>query len=139
VIVVDTNVFSETLRSAPDEKVMRWLAANADEIMTTAITVSELRFGALRLPEGQRRSEILAAVDALVGMAGARVVAFDSAAAAHSAALQARREAVGRVVSVEDTMIAAICLAGNHVLATRNVRDFDDSGVELINPWDEAL
>lgn len=137
-IVVDTNVFSETLKSSPDEGVMRWLASHADEVATTAITVAELRFGAFRLPEGQRRSAILGAVDALVDAAGERVLAFDVTAAHHFAVLRAQREAAGRVVSVEDMMIAAICRAGSHRLATRNVRDFDDAGVDFVNPWEAS-
>lgn len=135
-IVVDTNVFSETLKSSPDEGVMRWLSEHSDEIVTTAITVTELTFGALRLPDGHRRGEILAAVVALVDAARDRVLPFDAVAAHHAAELRARREAHGRIVSVEDTMIAGICRAGGHGLATRNVRDFGDTGIELLNPWD---
>lgn len=134
-IVVDTNVFSETLKSSPDEGVMRWLSQHADEIVTTAITVTELTFGALRLPDGRRRTEILEAVAALVDTAGDRVLPFDTVAARHAAELRAQREAHGHVVSVEDTMIAGICRAGAHRLATRNVRDFDDAGIVLLNPW----
>ena len=137
-IVVDTNVFSETLTSSPDEGVMRWLARHSDHVATTAITVAELRFGAFRLPEGQRRAAVLAAVDALVDAAGERVLAFDAPAEHHFAVLRAKGEAAGRTVSVEDTMIAAICRAGSHLLATRNVRDFDDAGVDLVNPWEAS-
>lgn len=134
-IVVDTNVFSEALKPSPDEDVMRWLSERSDEIVTTAITVTDLTFGALRLPDGRRRTEILAAIRALVDTAGDRVIPFDAIAAHHAAELRARREARGHIVSVEDTMIAGICRARAHRLATRNIRDFDDAGIELLNPW----
>lgn len=134
-IVVDINVFSETLKPSPDEGVMLWLSEHSDEIVTTAITVTELTFGALRLPNGRRRTEILAAIRALVDAAGDRVLPFDAVAAHHAAELRAQREARGHTVRVEDTMIAGICRAGAHRLATRNTRDFDDAGIELLNPW----
>jgi len=135
VIVLDTNVVSEPLSRVPDQNVLRWLAENSAEVAVTSITVAELRFGVQRLPEGRRRDHLAAAVDDLIVGAAERILPFDAEAADNAGRLRARRERVGRLVSTEDTMIAAICLAGGHTLATRNTRDFDDAGVELHNPW----
>lgn len=136
-IVADTNVLSEPLRSVPDPGVLAWLAEHGSGIAITSVTVGELLYGAKRLSAGRRRDQLVAAIDALVAGASDRVLPYDATAALHYAALRARRERAGRTVSVEDTMIAAICLAGGHELATRNVRDFDDAGIVLRNPWEK--
>ena len=136
-IVADTNVLSEPLRPAPDPRVLAWLAQHSGGIAVTSITVGELTYGAHRLAPGSRRDQLLAAIDGLVSVSGDRLLTYDALAAEHYGALRARREAAGHAVSVEDTMIAAICLAGGHELATRNVRDFDDAGLAVHNPWAE--
>ncbi|MFT4189191.1 MAG: type II toxin-antitoxin system VapC family toxin [Aeromicrobium sp.] len=134
-IVVDTNVWSETLRLAPEQRVLSWLRQHEHEVVVTSVTVGELLFGARRLAPGRRRDELLRGVERLMGGAAARVLPYDRVAAEEFARLRAAREARGRVVSVEDTMIAGVCLSRGYDLATRNTRDFDDTGVELHNPW----
>jgi predicted nucleic acid-binding protein len=136
-ILLDTNVVSEVIRARPDPSVARWLAARpADDIFVSAITEAELRFGVALLPEGRRRSVIAAAVEGLIAedFAG-RVWPFDSDAAVHYGTLAASRRQAGRPISVPDAQIAAIALARGAVLATRNVADFADCGVTIINPW----
>lgn len=137
-IVVDTNVLSEPLRPVPDSRVMAWLAVHAGDLALTSVTVGELLYGARRLDAGRRRDGLLAAIDELIRSAGERVLSYNAAAAREFADLRVSREARGLPVSVEDTMIAAICRAGGHELATRNVRDFADAGIALHNPWDEG-
>lgn len=134
-IVLDTNVLSEPLRVSPDQRVLTWLSEHSRDVAITAITVAELRFGVLRLPEERRRDELTAAVDALLRDAADRTLSFDASAADIAGRLWAKRESSGRTVTSEDTMIAAICLAGGHALATRNMRDFADAGIELHDPW----
>lgn len=134
-IVVDTNVLSEPLRPNPDRRVLEWLSAHSADIAITAITAAELRYGALRLPAGRRRDDLVTAVDTLIETAADRTLPFDADAADVAGNLRARREASGRAVSAEDAMVAAICLAGGHGLATRNTRDFADTGVTLHDPW----
>lgn len=134
-IVADTNVVSEPLRVAPDSRVLAWLAERADDIAITSITAGELHYGAQRLAPGRRRDQLCEAIEKLVSASRDRMLAFDTSAASHYGVLRAQREHAGRAVSVEDTMIAAICLAGGHELATRNIRDFDDAGIVLHNPW----
>jgi predicted nucleic acid-binding protein len=137
VIVADTNVLSEPLRPRPEPRVLSWLAEHSDELAITTITVGELLYGARRLPPGKRRNALISAIESLIASAADRILPYDEQAAQHYAALRARREAVGRSVSVEDTMIAAICLAGGHDIATRNNRDFEDAAIIIHNPWEQ--
>ncbi|MFT4299972.1 MAG: type II toxin-antitoxin system VapC family toxin [Aeromicrobium sp.] len=135
-IVLDTNVLSEPLRPMPEPRVVEWLADHRGEVAITAVTIGELLYGVNRLAPGRWRDSLVSGVASMAAGAGGRVLAYDHGAAAEYARLRAAREARGRVVSVEDTMIAAICLVGGHALATRNARDFDDTGLVLYNPWD---
>jgi predicted nucleic acid-binding protein len=140
VIVADTNVFSEPLRFEPDEGVLSWLARHQAEIAITSVTVAELFYGVHRLPEGRRRTGLLHGVEAIVHRAATsgRVLDFDESAAREYAVLRAEWDAAGRPGGVEDTMIAAIARVAGAVVATRNVRDFADTGVAVIDPWTDA-
>ena len=135
-LVADTNVISEPLRSSPNPRVLEWLAAHHAELAITSITIGELMYGALRLPHGRRREALVAAIDQLMTSAGARVLDFDQSAAVQYAHLRASRESKGLTISVEDNMIAAICLASGCNQATRNVKGFEDAGITLHDPWD---
>jgi len=140
VIVVDTNVLSEPLRSRPDTAVVDWLdQQQVETLFITALSVAELRLGAALLPPGRRRDRLMAALDTVVlpRFAG-RVLVFDEAAAEVWAELQAGCRGAGRCIPVIDSLIAAICSARGFILATRNIRDFEGLGIELINPCSDA-
>jgi predicted nucleic acid-binding protein len=138
VIVLDTNVLSETLRPAPAPAVMAWLDAQPRQAMfTTAVTRGEVLYGVALLPEGRRRDELQAACTAIfdIDMAG-RVLAFDTAAADAYAAIAAGRRDAGRPISQFDAMIAGIARAHGATVATRNITDFEGCGVLLVDPWE---
>jgi predicted nucleic acid-binding protein len=138
VIVLDTNVLSEVIRPAPAESVLAWLdALPTIEVATTAVTAAELLHGVARLPEGHRRTALAGAVRALLSEDfDGRVLSFDVRAAAEHAAVVRDRELLGRPISTADAQIAAICRAHGATLATRNTKDFTETGVDLVNPWD---
>ncbi|MDF1479596.1 type II toxin-antitoxin system VapC family toxin [Leifsonia sp. H3M29-4] len=134
-ILLDTNVLSEPLRQRPDAAVLSWLAVHP-EAAITAITVGELLVGVGRLPAGARRESLATAIDRAIGRAD--VLDYDEAAARAYARIQEQRRGAGHPLAVEDGMIAAICLANDAALATRNTRDFEGLGVELIDPWEHT-
>ncbi|MGH3844660.1 MAG: type II toxin-antitoxin system VapC family toxin [Pseudonocardiaceae bacterium] len=124
-IVLDTNVLSELTRQAPDAAVLAWLdSLPTAEVATTAVTA------------GRRNRALAEAVHALINddFRG-RVEPFDTHAAAQYAIVVTVREKLGRPITVADAQIAAICRSRDTVLATRNTRDFEDTDIELVNPW----
>ena len=136
-IILDTNVLSELGRQVPSEEVLSWLDAQpADETATTAVTACELFYGVARLPEGRRKAELAEAVHGMLNddLRG-RVEPFDAAAAAHYAVVVCGRERIGRPISMADAQIASICRKLQATLATRNTRDFEDTGIDVIDPW----
>jgi predicted nucleic acid-binding protein len=104
-------------------------------VRLTSVTVHELLYGVGRLPEGQRRAALAIGVERLVARAGEQVLAYDHDAAHVHATLRAEQELAGRIVSVEDGMIAAIALVHGCAVATRNTRHFAGLGIEVIDPW----
>lgn len=137
-IVLDTNVISEIFRPSPEPRVLEWLASLTGDVAITSITLAELLAGIRRLPEGRRKDELARGIDEAVALyRGSRaVLAFDADAAGRYAEVLALREAAGAPISTADAQIAAICLARGATCATRNVKDFQHTGVELVNPWD---
>jgi predicted nucleic acid-binding protein len=133
-IVIDTNVLSEPLRAQPDAAVLEWLAA-ASDVAVTAVTIGELLVGARALPEGKRRSGLMAAIDRVLETFEDQVLEYDESSTRTYARLQEIRRLAGLPLSVEDGMIAAICLSRGIALATRNTKDFAGLGLELIDPW----
>jgi predicted nucleic acid-binding protein len=136
-IVLDTNVLSELMRRRPASVVVDWLDGQQVEgLAITATTAAELLYGVARLRRSVRKTELAEAVAALVHEDFAdRVLPFDTASAEHYAELVAERERHGRPVSTADGQIAAICRRHGAQLATRNIRDFDATGVDVIDPW----
>jgi toxin FitB len=136
-IILDTNVLSALMRTAPDAAVAGWLDLQpAESIWITSITLFEARFGLALLPKGKRRQTLEAAFARLIeDDLENRVLDFDSAAAIEASALAAQRQKTGRAMDIRDTQIAGIALARRAVLATRNVRHFADLKVPVIDPW----
>ena len=139
-IIIDTNVVSELMRATPDPAVLAWFAGYAaDTLFLTAISEAELRTGAAILPAGQRRDRLVGAIDAMIDQDFAgRILPFDSPAARCYAEIAAARRAAGKPILDADCQIAAIASACGAAIATRNVKDFEGCGIDVINPWNAA-
>lgn len=136
-IVLDTNVLSETLRPAPDALALAWLAQQPrSALFTTTVTRAELLYGVRLLPDGQRKAALMEAIHGIFAsdMAG-QVLGFDNDAADAYAEIAASRKLAGKPISQFDAMIAAIAKSRGASLATRNVKDFVDCGITVIDPW----
>ncbi len=137
-IVLDTNVLSEPLQRDPNPGVLRWISKQTD-MAVSAVSIGELYRGVFQLAPGRRRAELLHAVESTLGLHADRILPYDAPAARAYAQLHARRRSLGRPLALEDGMIAASALVHDAAVATRNVADFADLGVELIDPWNPAI
>ena len=136
-ILLDTNVVSELMRSSPDHAVEAWVADHpAEELFFSAIGEAELRYGVAVMPAGRRRDRLSSGIEAMLyeDFEG-RVLPFDSDAARAYAEVASARRASGRPVPTADCQIAAIARSRDIAVATRNVQDFEDLGVDVIDPW----
>lgn len=136
-IVLDTNVVSELLRPSPSIHVESWLASKvASSVYFTAVGEAELRYGLAVLPSGKRRDSLAQVIEEILAEDFRdRILVFDRQAARFYAVIAAQRRTEGRPISSFDCQIAAITRAHNAALATRNEKDFQGCGVEVINPW----
>jgi predicted nucleic acid-binding protein len=135
-IVVDTNVISELMKPSPAGLVRDWmLEQNQTELFTTSITVAEILYGIERLPDGQRKDLLRTAATEVFAAFENHVLPFDREAAVAYASLVNRRDQLGLPIDGFDAQIAAICATHHSTLATRNGKDFEHSGITLVDPW----
>jgi toxin FitB len=136
-ILLDTCVISALMRPQDNRPVVAWLDRQPSvSIWTTAVTVLEVRFGLLTMPQGRRRAKFEQAFAGLLEQdLEGRIAAFDLAAAEAAAALAAERERRGRPIDVRDTQIAGIALARRAAIATRNAKHFGGLSMAIIDPW----
>ena len=136
-IVVDTNVISEIMKVAPAAAVVDWLnEQKASTLYVSAVTIGEIEYGLRVLPTGKRRLELKERFERFISLAFAqRVLAYDDTAARHYGEIMALRKELGRPMSVADGQIAAIARTNGCAVATRNIRDFEDCGIQLVDPF----
>ena len=135
-IILDTNVVSELMRSEPAPQVANWIRdRDRRELCTTVITLAEIRHGIARLPDGRRKQVLLTAADDTFSAFEDQILQVDTAVAEQYAVVASTRERAGKPIASMDALIAAVCRSRNAALATRNVADFDGTGIAVIDPW----
>lgn len=134
-ILLDTNVLSELTRPYPSARVAAWLENNEPMLALPTITLAELRYGVARLPDGKRKSSLLRFWEATRDRFRGRMFAFDERAAEIYGDMVAEAEKRGQRLNIADAQIAAIALVHRMSVATRDISDFEASGVTVVNPW----
>lgn len=135
--LLDTNVVSELLRPSPEPVVEAWVADRlATDLYFSAIGEAELRYGVAILPAGKRQTALASAIESILREDFTdRILPFDSAAAREYADIAAARRSAGRIVPPADCQIAAIARSRSMAVVTRDIRDFEDIEVEVVDPW----
>jgi predicted nucleic acid-binding protein len=136
-IILDTNVLSELMKSQPDPAVVEWVNAQAEpELFTTSITEAEIFLGVELLSRGKRRDALLAAAERVFAAdLEGRILGFESESARAFSKITAHRRRLGKPISQADAQIAAIAQVRRARLATRDTADFLDCGLDVIDPW----
>jgi len=136
VILLDTNVWSAQTRPNADRQILNWLDANADQFFLSTIVIAEIRAGIENPDAAHRRAELNRWLEDLETIYQDQVLSFDSRSAHHFGALIAKRKLLKQQTKLLDAALAAQALAFDLPIATRNTKDFQWTGVELINPWE---
>jgi toxin FitB len=135
-ILLDTNVVSQTMNPGGSPSVFEWMnARDMQQLYICAPVIAEIGYGVARLPSGARKSALASALERMADAFLDRTLPFDAVAASHYGPLRVLHNTSGRAAAPVDMMIAAIALTHNLTLATRNTRDFEGLGVKLINPF----
>jgi predicted nucleic acid-binding protein len=137
VIILDTNVIAEVMKPEPSLRVMKWLEMIVpSKLFTTSINEMEVLYSIQLMPQGRKRDALQkAATSIFQEKFGNRVLPFDVQSASVFALLAATRKQLGHPIKNFDCQIAAIARVHGASIATRDLQDFSNCGVELIDPW----
>lgn len=136
-ILLDTNIISELMKAQPHERVLTWVnQQDSDTLFISSITIAEIAYGLQILPTGQRQKLLETRFEQFISQAFYdRILSFTVSAARLYGEIMGYRKTLAHPLSTFDGQIAAIALAHNMSLATRNTKDFKDCGLTLINPF----
>ena len=135
-ILLDTNVVSESMKPEPHPSVRDWLDAQAAEtLFLSSVTIAELLFSIGALPRGKRKARLASALDGVLDLFTARILPFDTAAARRYAELAVKARAAGKGFPTPDGYIAAIAAAHAFAVASRDTSAFNAAGLTIIDPW----
>ncbi len=140
-ILLDTNIVSEVMKPRPTESVVAWLnGQDSENLYISAVTIGEITYGLRILPDGKRRSALRERFERFVALAfDQRVLAYDESAARVYGALMGERKEIGLPLGFPDGQIAAIARLNHLAVATRNVSDFENCGIDVVNPFTSVL
>lgn len=135
-IFLDTNVVSETLKKAPNEAVLAWLVRYDAELALPTVTIAEIAFGIQKIRPDQRADRLEQGLADWRRRFADRIFGLTEEAALAYGEIMGSAVRQGRGMSAPDGMIAAIARVNGGRLATRNLTDFETTGVDLMSPWD---
>ncbi|MCX6972802.1 MAG: type II toxin-antitoxin system VapC family toxin [Verrucomicrobia bacterium] len=132
--IADANLLSEPTKPEPSPQVLEWLRRNEEQLAVTPIILGELEYGILLLPTSKRKKQLEVWFEKI--RSTAHCLDFDSKAASSWAHLLAHLKSQGHAMPIKDSLIAASAIAHNLTVATRNTRDFKNTKVPLLNPFE---
>ena len=133
--LLDTNVISEIMRTAPHPGVVAFLSERED-LWLSSIVIHELEYGVRRMPQGRRRVRLEAELSRLFREYEHSILSLERNGAEWAAEFRVQAQSSGRTLELGDALIAGIARANDLAVATRNITDFDGLDVEVVNPWD---
>jgi predicted nucleic acid-binding protein len=136
VIFVDTDVVSETLKKSPSPNVLAWLVRFDAELALSTVAIAEIAYGIERIRPDQRALRLEAGLGEWRRRFADRIYGLTEDAALAYGAIMGETARAARLMTVPDGMIAAIAKINGGRLATRNLADFERTGLELVSPWD---
>jgi len=131
--LVDTNVLSEPAKRQPEAGVVHWLRENESDLYVSTVSIGEIRRGIERLPDWKRKLQLRAWLQDLCACMKGRILSFNTATAHVWGQLKAEWERTGVSVPSLDSQIAATAHRYGLTLVTRNIADFEKTGVKLLN------
>ncbi|MCK5521212.1 MAG: type II toxin-antitoxin system VapC family toxin [Candidatus Marinimicrobia bacterium] len=136
--LLDTCVISELAKSNPEKNVIKWISDVPEESLYLSVfTIGEIRKGIEKLPESQRKDKLEEWItNDLLNRFENRIIDFTVEISQMWGKIQGQAELNGKIISLIDGFIASSAVSDEMVIVTRNVKDFKQSGVSLLNPWE---
>ncbi len=137
-IILDTNVISEIMKSEPDPVVLDWLNKQTeDSLFITTITAAEITAGIQKLAEGNRRADLEKRLQNMVQLFDGRILSFNLEAAMIFGRIIGDARRNGLAIGFQDGLIAAIASWQKCAIASRDISPFKAAGLKVINPWQQ--
>lgn len=134
--LLDTCVLSEFTKPEPSQTVLKFIGQKKESnLFISSMTLAELHRGVIRLTDGKKKNSLLQWLDDIEQNFKGRILSFDHKSAVEWAKLSTTAEQKGKKLSAFDSIIAAIASSNHFALVTRNIKDFEYTDLELINPW----
>ena len=133
--LLDTNILSEGRKPGPSPKVLSWLLQNASASGLSVLTIGEFVKGASLMPGGKRRRELEAWIGELEQEFTDRLLPLDVHEMRVWGQLYGKEQATGHKLPLFDSLLVATALAHDLTLVTRNTKDFEMTGVKVVNPF----
>lgn len=135
--LLDTCVVSEYSKSSPSPKVLQWIDEQPDhDLFISAITFGEIQNGITSMPHGRKRQTLETFLDNTLEIFDDRILPLDRYVCLRWGELRGQMQLKGQTLPVVDAFLAATALIHRMTFATRNVADFEKTGVQIFNPWE---
>ena len=133
----DTCVISDLSKSTRESAVVEFLASlPTEQTFISAITVGEIEYGLRRLPQGRRKTELESVMNEIIAEFAPRILPIDTQTARIWGEITASARQRGFNLDIADAQIAATAIHHGLHVVTRNVKDFEPTGVLIVNPWE---
>ncbi len=134
--LLDTCVVSEYSKHAPSAKVLHWVDQQPDhDLFISAITLGEIQKGIITLPRGRKRQTLETFLKNILETFHGRILPLDREVCLQWGTLRGEMQLKGQVLPVVDAFLAATVLTHRMTFVTRNVADFENTGIDILNPW----
>jgi len=135
--LLDTSCISEVVRSTPNPRVLAWMEAVDESLLyLSVLTLGEIRKGVAGRPQSKRRAQLESWLELeLSARFSGRILPIDASIADRWGVLAAKAKRNGLPLAAVDGLLSATAIHHNLTLVSRNVSDFANTGVQLVNPW----
>ena len=139
--LLDTCVISELIKPQPNRSVVSWLQSQTEnDLYLSVLTFGEIEKGIEKAVNETRKSKLKLWVEEdLKQRFKGRILAIDLDVCTKWGEIQAKTELLGKPMPSIDGLIVVSALVNNCIMVTRNVKDMQQSGVELFNPWEDEF
>ena len=136
--LLDTCTISEPKQKLPNEKVLEWIdAQDESKFFLSVLTIGEIRKGIVRLDSGRKKAELENWLEQLRMRFSRRILPMSEKTFLVWGKMYGEYERKGIVRPAFDSLLEATALEHEMIFVTRNVKNFQDSQVTILNTWED--
>ncbi len=134
--LLDTCIISEPKQKQPSQNVLEWLdAQDESKLFLSVLTIGEIRKGITKLESGRKKAELEKWLEKLRMRFSRRILPLSEKTFLVWGKMYGEFERKGISRPAFDSLLEATALEHEMIFVTRNVKNFQDSQVTILNPW----